>query len=1388
MVIMRVCSKCESSLESVATEEGAAAYICSAASVEDRENQSGCGEIIYQYNDDMEDGNNDSDKENDSAASSPLFKPQKAKLTSAAPHNSKKSLIIRQAKSSIPITAMNSSLPQCLGNSKLSLASRLRQKVLQREAELASQRSTDAAQAQLNSSQILSGEINVIRAPIMSSLSIKGHENANSSNYLRNYMRPKVQGLPSSDAEKLMNNGLHRGRRLGARGKPFSGVWPTMKPTITPESTEADKSSAIIEAKANDAHLIDGIERLIIWQRGEEAIDDPSKDWAECIEVPPFLCKFLRPHQREGVKFMAECCLSLRKFRGCGAILADDMGLGKTLQSVTLLYTLLTQGFEKAKPVARRVLIITPTSLVQNWNNEIKKWLDGRIDAIALSESHQADVINGIESFFAYGCKSPVLIISYDTFRRHAQRFIKPVDLIICDEAHRLKNNKTGTYVALDALECKRRVLLSGTPLQNNLDEFFAMINFTNPGVMGDRSFFKRYYEAPILQGREPDAIEEEQSLCAVRSAEMSAIVNQFVLRRTNVLLSKHLPPKVMQIVCCRPTKLQLDLYSHFCRSKFVKRMLTESGGSVMQPQVLPLITSLKKLCNHPKLIWDAINNANKPANKSAKVSKTSSVAGDDDLEELIGIDYDSVGSKEASDAFTGCDKFFSQQFKQNPFHAGWSGKMYVLIQLLTTIRRSTDDRFVIVSNFTSALDIIGEIAKQKKWDYLRLDGSTSVKQRQKLVDQLGDKNNKVFLFLLSSRAGGCGLNLIGANRLVLFDPDWNPAVDKQAAARVWRDGQSKRCFIYRFLTTGSIEEKIFQRQLTKEGLAGVLGGGTGDSTVSSEELKDLFRIRCSAENNFTPSDTHDTLDCTCLQEILQTQQEIQENQQPAAATAEAAEPAINEDEEEQSIQVDKSLAQLLGEEATEIKAQAMAVTEQSNEGREDECDVAGSSDDDFVVKDDEEEMSEGGEDFSPKAKKKGGNSNPLKRISKKNVVRDTEKSRKRKDRQLARVLHPEKAKSMQKALLGQRGAPPEEELINWAHHITCNSVPDPLLRLANKEMAPSHEGWPFVSFVFSCEVAGKSLAKLNLSNSGAEMIDSDALLFSKYSAKCDLAPVMVKRAQEQLMSAEEALEKHEAVRIEYEKKKRKRLGYNNWDEMDGQLDLNMPRRQSMRVAVKEAERSHQQQLEQIVEGNESNKFIRITSEGDSEDSNKQPEEGEESKEASQSSKSSKKPASTLRSLEGYSLDSYDDATAAAILQAQQELSKTSSKAGKNKAPKAATSTKLNKAKKARIEMSDSEDEPLEKNIGNFSNLTATPHISVPPPVAITASQYDSSQPSQDSSCMEEIINKPINKAALYPTQPPANLNLSSTLIGADQRPLKKKVISLDSDKDEEFN
>jgi hypothetical protein len=189
-----------------------------------------------------------------------------------------------------------------------------------------------------------------------------------------------------------------------------------------------------------------------------------------------------------------------------------------------------------------------------------------------------------------------------------------------------------------------------------------------------------------------------------------------------------------------------------------------------------------------------------------------------------------------------------------------------VLDNMLALIKATTDDRIVLISNFTQILELMEQLCRMRNYSFVRLDGSLTVKARQKLVDRFNDPTSGIFCFLLSSKAGGCGLNLIGANRLVLFDPDWNPACDAQAMARVWRDGQKKQCHLYRLLTTGSLEEKIFQRQAHKTALsAAVVDEEDSVRRFTVKDLRDLFTL-----NESTASDTHDQFKCNrCVHGVM---------------------------------------------------------------------------------------------------------------------------------------------------------------------------------------------------------------------------------------------------------------------------------------------------------------------------------------------------------------------------------------------------------------------------------------------------------------------------------------------------------------------------------------
>uniref|UniRef100_UPI00358E0800 DNA repair and recombination protein RAD54-like isoform X2 n=1 Tax=Myxine glutinosa TaxID=7769 RepID=UPI00358E0800 len=542
------------------------------------------------------------------------------------------------------------------------------------------------------------------------------------------------------------------------------------------------------------------------------------------VVVDPMLTKVLRPHQREGVKFLWECVSGRRLEGSYGCIMADEMGLGKTLQCITLMWTLLRQGPD-ARPDIEKTVVVAPSSLVKNWANEVAKWLGGRVATLAIDGGSKDTIDSDLARFMAqHGSRTmqPILIVSYETFRLHADTLHRGViGLVICDEGHRLKNSDNQTYQALDKLNAKRRILISGTPIQNDLLEYFSLVQFVNAGILGTAHEFKKKFEIPILRGRDADSTDEAKKKGEEKLLELTGIVNKCLIRRTSDILSKYLPVKYELVVCCRLTQLQSEIYKAFLeQTKPVSEMGSAKNGAVSSSS-LSAITLLKKLCNHPTLIYE----------KCVK----------------------------GEEGFAGTLKLFPPGYSPKNLEPQLSAKMSVLDYILAVTRSSTSDKVILVSNYTQTLDLFERLCTARKYLYVRLDGSMSIKKRAKVVERFNNPSSPEFIFMLSSKAGGCGLNLIGANRLIMFDPDWNPANDEQAMARVWRDGQKKTCFVYRLVSTGTIEEKVLQRQTHKKALSSCVVDKETDVErhFTRGELRDLFVL-----NEETTSDTHDKFRC----------------------------------------------------------------------------------------------------------------------------------------------------------------------------------------------------------------------------------------------------------------------------------------------------------------------------------------------------------------------------------------------------------------------------------------------------------------------------------------------------------------------------------------------
>ena len=369
-------------------------------------------------------------------------------------------------------------------------------------------------------------------------------------------------------------------------------------------------------------------------------------------------------------------------------------------------------------------MVVCPSTLVVNWSNEFDKWLGpaSQPKRVTIQEGG-AEGLQQIRTFMQKTNQQikhqpgQVLIISYEFFRRNVNIFdckgYVSVGLLVVDEGHRLKNaGDSRTFTALASLPTDGRLCITATPIQNNLCEFFNLADFCCPGILGPNvSSFRKNYERPIAATSQKNATRQQLILGSAKSKELDMIAKTFMIRRLQKdVLKAMLPPRTEALLFCRPTKVQCKLYRSACSSINLSNI----------SDALTTLITLRKICAHPVL----------DNNKDCREAKH----GPHVSEVLL------------------------------------SGKMIVLHNLLQQIREGAcSDKVVIVSNFTSVLSLVERLILQPcSYTYLRLDGTT--KDRQALVDTFNRTSvDRSFCFLLSSKAGGCGLNIVGANRLIMF-------------------------------------------------------------------------------------------------------------------------------------------------------------------------------------------------------------------------------------------------------------------------------------------------------------------------------------------------------------------------------------------------------------------------------------------------------------------------------------------------------------------------------------------------------------------------------------------------------------------------------------------
>ncbi|KAF7236626.1 DNA excision repair protein ERCC-6 [Varanus komodoensis] len=608
---------------------------------------------------------------------------------------------------------------------------------------------------------------------------------------------------------------------------------------------------------------------------GEES-DESDAEFLEGFRVPGFLFKKLFKYQQTGVRWLWELhCQQV------GGILGDEMGLGKTIQIIAFLAGLSYSKIRTRGSNYRQVLfaespltgsqdtrsllaltcrryrglgptvIVCPATVMHQWVREFHTWWPPfRVAVLHETGSYASKKVKLIREMVA--C-SGIVITSYSYVRLLQENMCSyNWHYVILDEGHKIRNPNAAVTLACKQFCTPHRIILSGSPMQNNLKELWSLFDFVFPGKLGTLPVFMEQFSVPITMGGYANASPVQVKTAYKCACILRDTINPYLLRRMkgDVKMSLSLPDKNEQVLFCRLTAEQHEVYKSFIDSKEVYQIL---NGDM---QVFSGLIALRKICNHP-------------------------------------------------DIFTGGPKILKgvsdEELSEEERFGFWkrSGKMIVVESLLKIWHRQ-GHRVLLFSQSRQMLHILEAFLQQRGYSYLRMDGATTVASRQPLIARYNE-DKSIFVFLLTTRVGGLGVNLTGANRVIIYDPDWNPTTDTQAGTpvaifalppleigsrgspleafrkrdqeaqyleegllcggtpsareRAWRIGQTREVTVYRLLTAGTIEEKIYHRQIFKQFLTNrVLKDPKQRRFFKSNDLYELFTL--SSPDNMQGTET----------------------------------------------------------------------------------------------------------------------------------------------------------------------------------------------------------------------------------------------------------------------------------------------------------------------------------------------------------------------------------------------------------------------------------------------------------------------------------------------------------------------------------------------------
>ncbi|OAY57380.1 ATP-dependent DNA helicase DDM1 isoform X1 [Manihot esculenta] len=591
-----------------------------------------------------------------------------------------------------------------------------------------------------------------------------------------------------------------------------NGVQQESEPAVRKRGRGPKRKAA---AQYNSRKAKRAVAAMLTRSKETENHEDTSLSEEESLEkeqselVPLLTGGKLKSYQIKGVKWL----ISLWQ-NGLNGILADQMGLGKTIQTIGFLAHLKGNGLHGP------YLVVAPLSTLSNWVNEFSRFAPSVNAIIYHGDMKQRNEIRSKYMPRSIGPKFPIIVTSYEIALSDSKKYLRHYNwkYLVVDEGHRLKNSKCKLLKELKRLPIENKLLLTGTPLQNNLAELWTLLNFILPDIFQSHDEFESWFDLSGKTNGEALKEELEEKRRAQVVAKLHAILRPFLLRRMKADVEQMLPRKKEIILYATLTEHQKNFQDHLI-NKTLEGYLREKvdTGRGMKGKLNNLMIQLRKNCNHPDLLESAFD---------------------------------------GSWFYPPVEQIVEQ-----------CGKFRLLDKLLNRLFE-LEHKVLIFSQWTKILDIMDYYFSERGYEVCRIDGSVKLDERKRQIQEFNDVNSNYRIFLLSTRAGGLGINLTAADTCILYDSDWNPQMDLQAMDRCHRIGQTKPVHVYRLATAQSVEGRILKRAFSKLKLEHVVIGkgqfhqermkSNAMVDVEEEDILGLLRDEETAEDKLIQTDISD--------------------------------------------------------------------------------------------------------------------------------------------------------------------------------------------------------------------------------------------------------------------------------------------------------------------------------------------------------------------------------------------------------------------------------------------------------------------------------------------------------------------------------------------------